>query len=1187
MNRAADLPLEDEGERAAALDTSRSFIVQAPAGSGKTELLIRRYLTLLAEVDEPEEILAITFTRAATAEMRERVLGALDRAKRWESGGEVENDALVSAARRALGNDQKRSWNLLEQTQRLNIQTIDSLCLQIVSRTPLLSKLGGAPRPTERAEAFYALAARRTLSRLGGSRDDLNGAVAALLRLRDAKVNDCEQLIAGMLERREQWGDLLVMNKQDAREELEAPLRRETSRVMEKTRLLLASDGETVRELFSLLGCLCGAAARADSQRYASLDGVTCLDHLTDDSHWSALCDFLLTGEGGWRKSPASAGFSPEHEDEKKRYKEMIARLRAIPGLLELLNDIGELPAASYSDEQWELLWQIVLILRYAVVELLLIFAEEGVVDFTEVGLAARRALREVGSAEGLSPEGLGWRHLLVDEFQDTSRGQYELLKLLTAEWKQGDGCSCFLVGDPMQSIYGFRQAEVELFESTRQRGLGDSFPLHPLTLRTNFRSHAGLVDELNPIFAKVFADAGNAGIRYPVRFAPSVASRPAPEGVESVSLKIGVTPSFIPDASRQEPQREAQATVQIIQSAMQASQGQPDFSIAVLVRAKNHLQLIAQALKEAGIRYRAVEIEALSDRQEILDLISLARCLLHPMDRIAWLSVLRAPWCGLRLDDLHMLGGQDSQVLLKRPVLELLRMRIPLLSDDGQKRASRAAAVLEVGLREMHRQPSFSLWLERVWDSLGGREYLDAAEAENARAFFRLLEEVHPDDAGFEEQLERLFAEPDPKTNDRSGLQLMTIHKAKGLSFDVVIVPGLQRQTSNDKQPLLNWFERTVLQGQEGMESQEILAAPIGRKGEKDRIYQWISRQRERRNREERKRLLYVGSTRARRQLYLLGSVTTKGPGDDGTISFGTGKSQTLLKTAWPAIEGRLRAELEQTVRQLAEAVPATGANAAPPSSNASSLLSLNGLRLRRLPVDWRREDGASPSMASPPTERKARAAEQGVHANRSAGSLRSRAVGIAVHALFEELANRSLPGAAAALSTPLEQWRPRAIALLRNAGLPRARANTEAATVLRLLQAAWEDDLGRWLISAQNSAEAESAWSLWKGDADTARTLSTLRADRMFRAGSEPCSPGATHLWIVDYKTAHADEGNADSFLTGERERHKEQLESYGRLMRKVHGEDLPLRLALYYPLFRKLIWWNPGESSTAIPD
>ena len=218
---------EDQLARAQALDVTRSFIVQAPAGSGKTELLTRRLLALLAVVDEPEQVLAITFTRAATAEMRHRVLIQIQAAHRRLA------DALPEA-HAALHNSAARGWQLLERPQRLNIQTIDSLCLQIAHEMPLLARIGANLSPVDNATPLYLAAAQRTLDQLGGGDSRLHEAVAALLLLRDNNLADCERLLAQMLARRDQWAHAFAFHGETdwerVRRELEEPFQREISR---------------------------------------------------------------------------------------------------------------------------------------------------------------------------------------------------------------------------------------------------------------------------------------------------------------------------------------------------------------------------------------------------------------------------------------------------------------------------------------------------------------------------------------------------------------------------------------------------------------------------------------------------------------------------------------------------------------------------------------------------------------------------------------------------------------------------------------------------------------------------------------------------------------------------------------------------------------------------------------------
>src|SRR5258706_4178794 len=155
----------DEKERAAALDVRRSFIVQAPAGSGKTDLLVKRFAALLKIVKEPEEILAITFTRKAAAEMRTRVLAAIDAP---------------------------------EIAHRLRIQTIDALCTALTRQMPVLASFGAQPGIVEDASDLYAEAASRVFRQF-------NESTEKVLRHLDNDVGAATALLADMLRSRDRW----------------------------------------------------------------------------------------------------------------------------------------------------------------------------------------------------------------------------------------------------------------------------------------------------------------------------------------------------------------------------------------------------------------------------------------------------------------------------------------------------------------------------------------------------------------------------------------------------------------------------------------------------------------------------------------------------------------------------------------------------------------------------------------------------------------------------------------------------------------------------------------------------------------------------------------------------------------------------------------------------------------------
>ena len=249
--------------------------------------------------------------------------------------------------------------------------------------------------------------------------------------------------------------------------------------------------------------------------------------------------------------------------------------------------------------------------------------------------------------------------HILVDEFQDTSVSQWALLERLTAGWEAGDGRTLFAVGDPMQSIYRFREAEVALFLRARREGL-PNVKLEPLALSTNFRSQAGIVEWINDAFARILPPREDelAGA------VPYALSQPFHPPLEGEAVR------WHPFAARED---EARRVVELVRDARAQD---PEETCAILVRNRTALSEIVPALKKAGLRFRAIEIERLGERPVVQDLLALTRALSHPADRIAWLAVLRAPWCGLDLADLAALA--ETQEASSVTVHELHARRAP-----------------------------------------------------------------------------------------------------------------------------------------------------------------------------------------------------------------------------------------------------------------------------------------------------------------------------------------------------------------------------------------------------------------------------------------------------------------------------------------------------------------------------
>ena len=271
MNDALRVP--DVAERARALDPRASFIVEAPAGSGKTELLIQRYLALLARVERPEEIAAITFTIKAAGEMRHRIVEALRLARAGAAAASPHEARTRELARAALERNDALGWKLEESAERLRVQTIDALCASLTRQMPVLSGFGAQPEVVEDASALYREAARNLLGALEDADDDAAGDVAQLLRHVDNNAAEAEKLVAGMLERRDHW--IRMLHRADDRGALEAALAKMRTATVERARALMPAG-------------IAQPAANADA--------------------WIAFAKGHLTTKGEWKKGVRRKG---------------------------------------------------------------------------------------------------------------------------------------------------------------------------------------------------------------------------------------------------------------------------------------------------------------------------------------------------------------------------------------------------------------------------------------------------------------------------------------------------------------------------------------------------------------------------------------------------------------------------------------------------------------------------------------------------------------------------------------------------------------------------------------------------------------------------------------------------------------------------------------------------------------
>lgn len=1118
----------DAAQRQQALNPAESFIVQAPAGSGKTELLTQRLLALLATVDEPEQVVAITFTRKAAAEMRDRVLQALQAAQGAEPDA-AHAQLTWSLAQQALQRDASQGWGLLASPSRLRIQTIDSLCGSLVRQMPVLSQLGGSPATVDDARPLYQEAAERVLREALGatSADSLNQSAQAVLQHMGGRFHTVIELIASMLGRRDQWlrhlagGHAALADNAYFAEVIEA-LIEQTLRQLD--RLLPAAQRQAIHQL-----CVFAAGNLPPDSKYPELQ--TWRELLSEDwslapesdhfARWLGMAQCLLTDSGSFRKRlDKNAGFlpGPDGKAMKTLHAETCEALReAVPLLEQKLHQLRGLPMGDELSSELAVLPAIAELLRAAVLELQNLFVEQNQVDHTEV---TQMALQALGPSDQPTDLALALdyqiQHVLADEVQDTSHNQFELFRRLTAGWQAGDGRTFFAVGDPMQSIYGFREADVGLFLNAWHHGLSPSMPLTPLQLSVNFRSQAGIVDWVNQQFMRALPSDEDA-LLGAIPYAASTAFHP-PLAEQAVRVHL---------RHKLDPTTEAEAAVGVVQAALADS---PTSTIAVLGRSRAHVAEIVQALRAEGIAYRAVELEQLGQRPVVSDLMQLSYALQTPADRLAWLSVLRSPMVGLLLADLLALTADDQTTT----VPSLITQRLAQLSADGQARLERLLAVLPAptDTRSLRAQ------VEAIWFALAGPQLADADDLEAARLYLDTLSALESDSAALgridsmadlERAVLNLYAPPSNTADCR--VEVMTMHKSKGLQFDVVLLPGLAKGTRSESKLLLRLQELSLENGAEA-----VLLAPLSGQAEATgSIYQWLQDLVKEKRQLESVRLLYVAATRAKQHLHLFASVA---PNAKGEIKPPAG---SLIAPLWPGLQ------LDRALTELAELEleePMVTAASAP--------------HYQRLAADWQTPTPPADVQWQRPV------AEVLLADNELAFDWASPAamiVGTVLHNLLQTVAEQGL---ARWQQHDVERLRPAISAQLAQQGLT-GEANVAACErVMAGLYNSLQDEAGQWVLAEHAEAVCEAPFS----HVDVQGKVRHSIIDRSFVDGGV--------RWIVDYKTGGHDGGDIEAFLAQEKARYAPQLERYGAVYQQLEPAR-PIKLALYFPQMKRLLSWN----------
>ncbi len=1099
----------DQTQRLVALDPNTSFIVQAPAGSGKTGLLVRRLLVLLAGVQKPEEILAITFTRKATQEMRERVIDSLSRAANNQAFEEHEQD-LHSLSLAVLKQNQLHNWNLTQNTGRLRIMTIDSLCADLVRRMPWSARFGAMPQIEQNPELLYQQAALNCITKLESTTTESGKAIATLLIELEGNLPTLQARLANMLTTRDRWlplilgkGDLdsLVAEIVDAWQQLGEEILNEAEN---------SFDAALVSNLHQIADY---CAAHLLEKYHQTSFGLTILATTDEQPHraqklinWLKIAALLLTNDSKSRVGGinVSMGFDSKVKPrEQAQLKDIIKHLEDDEAAYSALQKIRQLPNPQFDEKQITLLKAITSVLPNLASELYLLMSERGVADYPQITTQAIDALGNLQQPSDLALLlDAQINHVLMDEFQDTSPHQLKLLERLTAGWQPNDGRSLFLVGDPMQSIYRFRDADVRVFLDVRDHGINDIRP-KDLRLDTNFRSAAPLVHWVNKTLPTVLSERDQPDLGA-VTFSHSEAFKQNDDGAVHCQLVVSAKASD-------------EGKVVAEQAQKLAKQVDLNHEIAVLARTRNHLKHVATALRQSGTEFESIEIELLGDQSCVQDLMSITRLLLQPLDIVAWLSILRAPWCGLTLKDITVLRANNRA---KTSLWDNADVLVDL-SDDGAARYRRLESIVKPHIANYH--GSLSSRVRNTWLALSGPACVLEHELAYCDAYFDLLRKLEKESQSINPKTLSKAINQTRVSSPPAQIKLLTLHKAKGLEFDTVFLVGLcGKQKSHDQTAkLLEWDANS--------HSKPALIAPANYPSKEERKHtEWIRLRDRQREQLETERLLYVGVTRAKSALYLFGHLKKEGAKPE---------SSSLMHLLWE----QLSDEFNDNLIQVAPDEAVDHVENQRPNNY-----------IRRLALDLPTLDLPEPLTVKP-------------HQGSSSSPIeyewaqdQARMVGIVVHKVLQIKGNSSISA-----------WNINALApyvsrQLTQLGLVNEDNQQASSLVMQYLHNMETHDKAHWIFDSTH-IEVEAEWAL----------SGVLHGQVQHRIIDRSFIDEKGIRWIIDFKTSPHQGPDVEAFLDEQQRRYTEQLNDYGTLVSGLEP-DSSIKLGLYFPALKAWREW-----------
>lgn len=840
-----------------ALDTDRHLSVTANAGAGKTTVLVRRFVDILvAGKARVHEIVAITYTEKAASELRKKIADHLEE-RIGDANGRHEESARLVQARNQLAS--------------ATIGTIHSFCAQILREYPVEADVDASFTVLEGADeqALLEDALTEILTvMLGRGRSPEFEHVVDAVRLLGKK--SFQRYVLFFLSNRERMerllapggiygegrGDDEILGTWRSRME-EAVIPPFTSTLWAESlgRLLLHSSGKQAPE-----------AARV-SREFAEAKGSR-LALLAD------LTSTLFTKTGSIRKDVTGlrTDLTPVQRDADflcETFKEVRGLLRALAGgegregdrsllrTTRTLLDVYHRAAAVYEEQK----------------------QDQGFLDFEDLQLKARLLLSDAAIRSRLSER---YRFVMVDEFQDTNQLQYDILKLLVADYA---GANLFIVGDPKQSIYGFRSAEVEVFSSAKEdivraaagRGGGE------LILAESFRPLSQLARFVNHLFSGLMGSSGSA---FDIPYADLVRGRRSDaEGRVELHLLSNDPGSGEPgDPVGAECDTVARRLAELSRSGYPIEEGRSaearEFRFrdaAILLRNRTHLKQIEQALVMHRIPYLLSGGIGFYQTQEIADFLNYFSFLLNPDDDVALVGILRSPFFVLSDRELYEISLDRSRASFWEKLGAKAR-------ESGASASVRNAASILAADRELANRLSIPLLVQRMFRVTGWRGTvagLDRGEqhAANIGKLLRIAREFEGRGLStLYDFVQRLKGLVDSEEREgQASLELggnavhvMTVHAAKGLEFPAVFLPFTHEKFRYDQAPLVDAAVGVgfPMRREDDLDADAVVPTLD--------LLKFRNRQRVE---AEEKRVFYVATTRARDLLAISGSLSAREP--------------------------------------------------------------------------------------------------------------------------------------------------------------------------------------------------------------------------------------------------------------------------------------------------------------------